>query len=135
MSSLLIPDKQKRGILVVDDSAATRREVARMLSSVGYLNVREAGDALEAFSQLHELREEIYIIIIDIRIPDEGGIAFFKHLTNSHNYPVGALVLTAYPEQQYRQAFFRSGQARIVSGGLCGDCGYRSGWHPLERLG
>lgn len=115
LMSLLIQEKSKRGVLIVDDAVPIRHQVVQMLNSAGYMNVHEARDALEAFTRLHELREEIYLIIIDIRIPDENGIAFFKHLTNSHNYPVGALVLTAYPEEQYRAAFFRSGTDYVLA--------------------
>ena len=113
--SILERDTKKRGILILDDSKTLQRNLRQFLSEVGYLNVHEAYNAGEAFARLHELREEVYLIVLDLRIPGEGGLAFFRTLANTHSYPVGVLVFTAFPEQEYRTEFFGAGTDDVMA--------------------
>ena len=77
--------------LVVDDSATMRRIVINSLQRVGFTNVVEAADGLDA---LDKLDATIGFVITDWNMPNMGGLDLVKSLrTAGDNTPV--LFLTA----------------------------------------
>jgi two-component system chemotaxis response regulator CheY len=63
--------------LVVDDSATMRRIVINSLQRVGFTNVVEAADGLEA---LDKLDATIGFVITDWNMPNMGGIDFAREV-------------------------------------------------------
>lgn len=78
-------------ILIVDDDVAFRCSLAEMLQDVGH-TVIEAGTTEAG---LHRLRtEEVDAAIVDLRLPDQDGLAFLRHAAQISVVP--CIMLTAY---------------------------------------
>jgi DNA-binding NarL/FixJ family response regulator len=65
-------------ILVVDDDAAVRGLVVRILRSWGHSVVGEAGSVAEALARAEELRPDI--ALVDVGLPDGDGFALTRRL-------------------------------------------------------
>jgi two-component system chemotaxis response regulator CheY len=66
-------------ILVVDDSTTMRRIITKNLASSGYFDVVEAGNGVEALSNL----SEVDLILTDWNMPVMDGMTFVKEVKNS----------------------------------------------------
>lgn len=62
--------------MLVDDSAADRLSVVRMLNASGIAEVLEADSAFEAYSLLKSSRVDL--ILIDVLMPSIGGIKLLR---------------------------------------------------------
>jgi signal transduction histidine kinase/CheY-like chemotaxis protein len=71
---------QGRSILLVDDEEVVRSPIARFLSRRG-ATVYEASDGIEALAQLD--RQEVDVIIADLRMPRMDGAAFCEELARN----------------------------------------------------
>jgi CheY-like chemotaxis protein len=67
-----------RSILVVDDDAAVRGLVVRILRSWGHLVVGEAGSVAEALRCVEALRPDT--VLVDIGLPDGDGFSLTREL-------------------------------------------------------
>ena len=67
-----------RSILVVDDDAAVRGLVVRILRSWGHLVIGEAGSVAEALASAEALRPDT--VLVDIGLPDGDGFALTREL-------------------------------------------------------
>ena len=84
----------KRRVLLVDDNAFFRNMVAPLLSAAGY-DVTAVGSAAEAWT-LNEKGEQFDVIVSDIEMPDETGIAFATKLAKDEHWSsVPRLALSA----------------------------------------
>jgi CheY-like chemotaxis protein len=89
----------KQRLLVVDDDAAVREAMKRVLESVGY-EVEVAKDGEEAVSQF--LPEETDLLLLDLNLPSRSGWDVFERMTT--RYPlVPVIIITGMPNQ-YRTA-------------------------------
>ncbi|MEM8916976.1 MAG: response regulator, partial [Pseudomonadota bacterium] len=77
-------------ILVVDDDARLRKLLHRFLTEQGYM-VTTAADAAKARAHLTSL--EFDLLIIDVMMPGEDGIALTRSLREEGSIPI--LLLTA----------------------------------------
>lgn len=91
-------------ILVVDDDTKLRNLLRRYLSDQKY-RVTVAPDAAEARAQLQAL--EFDLIVLDIMMPGESGLALTKSLRETRDIPI--LLLTAMTEVESRIKGFESG--------------------------
>jgi len=64
-------------ILVVDDSSTMRRIIKNTLHRLGFSDILEAADGLEACEQYAE-NEDIDLIITDWNMPNMNGLEFVK---------------------------------------------------------
>ena len=80
-------------LLVVDDEASLREPLAEYLSRQGF-RVVEAGSAAQARSRLRD--EAPDLVLLDIMMPGEDGLALCRHLVESRAIPV--IFLTARGE-------------------------------------
>lgn len=86
-----------RAVLVVDDDAAVRRMIAKLLSDAGYIT-SEASDGEEAFEAI--LREQHSLIVSDWAMPRMDGIELIRNLRSASLswYPY-VLLLTAIDDR------------------------------------
>ena len=67
-------------ILLVDDSTTMRRIEKNVLVSIGYDDIEEAGDGVEAVKKLKELEFKCDLILLDWNMPNMDGITLLKKL-------------------------------------------------------
>jgi len=93
-----------RHILVVDDDTRIRTLLQRFLTTNGY-RVTMAGDAAEA--RLHLKNFTFDLIVLDVMMPGEDGMALTASLRKTNDVPI--LLLTARGEAADRIAGLESG--------------------------
>ena len=101
-------------ILIVDDSAAIRKILKRMLEQAGISlgQVVEAGDGVEALEKLKQ--QPIHLILSDINMPNMDGIqllAELKSKAESKHIPV--IMITT-----------EGGEAKVMEAVQLGASGY-----------
>jgi two-component system, cell cycle sensor histidine kinase and response regulator CckA len=104
MSSIVIVDSTSdlplagaRTILVVDDVGVVRKAAFRLLSEAGY-RVFEAGSATEALEVLATSRQPIDLVLVDVVMPDVGGVALARRICEE--WPaVRMIFMSAYPAE------------------------------------
>ncbi len=81
-------------ILIVEDDAIQRRQMARVLTADGYA-VKEAATGKEAISRLAQ--DKISIVLTDRKMPGMDGVSLLQYVRA--NFPaVPVAVVTAYME-------------------------------------
>jgi two-component system, OmpR family, phosphate regulon response regulator OmpR len=93
-------------LLVVDDDARLRRLLVRYLSDHGF-RVTAAADAAEARDHLRSLRPDL--MILDVTMPGESGLALVDDLRRRGDADLPVLLLTARGAPEDRIAGFESG--------------------------
>ena len=101
-------------VMIVDDSAAIRKILKRMLDQAGLTlgNVVEAGDGVEALEKLKQ--QPINLILSDINMPNMDGIQFLTELksrADSKHIPV--IMITT-----------EGGEAKVMEAVQLGASGY-----------
>ena len=101
-------------VLIVDDSAAIRKILQRMLGQAG-LNlgkILEAGDGLEALEKLKSQR--VNLILSDINMPNMDGIQLLSTLKSNPDYKhVPVIMITT-----------EGGEAKVMEAVQLGASGY-----------
>ena len=83
----MVPSQRKIRVLVVDDSATSRRMLSGSLRGEPDIEVvAEASDAFTANKLIAEHRPDV--ITLDIEMPQMDGLAFLRHLMKRHPIPV-----------------------------------------------
>jgi CheY-like chemotaxis protein len=85
-------------ILVVDDEAAVRRYVRRVLDAEGYA-VGEAVDGLEALELVRAAPEEWKLVVSDIVMPRCNGVELHQALCN-FNSALPVILMSGYATAQ-----------------------------------
>lgn len=91
----IIEKKQERGILIIEDDEDINDMVCEQLKEEGYRNIIQAYDGLDGLNILNSDNKSIYLIILDLGLPNVSGIEIMKNLSSSSVYPTGILILTA----------------------------------------
>jgi two-component system chemotaxis response regulator CheY len=76
-------------ILIVDDLPSMRSDLVRILTELGFQNMKQCEDGKQAWDHLRAeaLNDNIYdIIFSDINMPNMDGITLLKHLRNVESY-------------------------------------------------
>jgi two-component system chemotaxis response regulator CheY len=101
-------------VLIVDDSAAIRKILQRMLGQAG-LNlgkILEAGDGLEALEKLKS--QPVNLILSDINMPNMDGIQLLGALKSNPNFKhVPVIMITT-----------EGGEAKVMEAVQLGASGY-----------
>jgi DNA-binding NtrC family response regulator len=85
----------KKHVLVVDDDAAVRHSMRRVLETAGY-EVGLAQNAEEATAEC--LPEQTDLLLLDLNLPSQSGWDVFERLTT--RYPlVPVIIITGMPNQ------------------------------------
>lgn len=82
-----------RTVLVVDDQAAFRAVVRRLLETDGFVVVGEAGDASTALRAARELDPDV--VLLDVRLSDRSGIEVARLIRSGSSPPAVVLTSTA----------------------------------------
>jgi signal transduction histidine kinase/ActR/RegA family two-component response regulator len=93
-------------ILVVDDHPSTREVVAAALEAA-HARVHVAASAAEARERLAE--QTPAVIIADLSMPVEDGLAFIRHVRQSDARGIPAIALSAYADAASRNAALAAG--------------------------
>lgn len=84
---LIVPTVRKTRVLVVDDSATSRRMLSGFLRAEPDIEVvAEASDAFTANALIAQHRPDV--ITLDIEMPQMDGLAFLRHLMKRQPIPV-----------------------------------------------
>jgi response regulator NasT len=85
----------RRRVLIAEDEALIRLDLAEMLVEEGYEVVGEAGDGETAVRLAEELRPDL--VILDIKMPIMDGLAAAERIAEAHIAPV--VILTAFSQR------------------------------------
>jgi len=77
-------------VLIVDDHQACRSSARALLEADGFDVVGEATDGVEAVESVAALRPEV--VLLDIQLPGEGGLAIAERLAAVSNPPAVVLI-------------------------------------------
>jgi len=101
-------------ILVVDDSAAIRKILQRVLRQTGMAigEIHEAGDGQEALTLLKAT--PVQLILSDVNMPNMDGLRLLEALKNSPDWaPIPVLMITT-----------EGGEAKVAEAVKLGAAGY-----------
>jgi response regulator NasT len=111
------PSSAKR-VLVAEDEAIIRLDLAEMLGEAGYDVVAQVGDGEQAVEQAVALRPDI--VIMDVKMPVMDGITAAEHIGKERICPV--VMLTAFSQTELVERARDAGvMAYIVKPFTAGD--------------
>ncbi len=85
-------------IMIVEDSAAMRKIIAKYLNELGYKNIVEAADGLEA---IEKVDPSFSLLIVDWIMPEMDGLQFIKLLKRKpHLQQIPILMVTSQGERE-----------------------------------
>ncbi len=88
-------DAPRRRVLIAEDEALIRLDLAEMLGEEGYEVVGEAADGETAVRLAEELRPDL--VILDIKMPIMDGLAAAERIAGARIAPV--IILTAFSQR------------------------------------
>ncbi len=89
-------EKQPRRVLVAEDEALIRLDLAEMLKEEGYEVVGQAGDGQEAVELADSLKPDL--VIMDVKMPRRDGIDAAREIAEKRIAPI--VVLTAFSQRE-----------------------------------
>jgi response regulator NasT len=90
------PPVSTRRVLIAEDEALIRMDLAEMLTEEGYDVVGQAGDGAKAIELAEELRPDL--VILDVKMPVLDGIAAAEAIAGKRIAPV--VILTAFSQRE-----------------------------------
>ena len=99
-------DKQQPVIIFADDDAICSEIGVKFLETLGY-KVLEARDGREAIEVFLNNQSEVNLVILDMRMPFNGGTAFFQLKKISANVKV--LIASGYAKDQQIREMMEQG--------------------------
>lgn len=85
-----------RTVVIAEDEALIRMDLAEMLTEEGYDVVGQAGDGAKAIELSEELRPDL--VILDVKMPVLDGIAAAERIASQRIAPV--VILTAFSQRE-----------------------------------
>ncbi|WP_392541958.1 ANTAR domain-containing response regulator [Oryzobacter telluris] len=112
------PPRTARRVLVAEDEAIIRLDLAEMLGEAGYDVVGQAGDGEQAVAMATELKPDI--VIMDVKMPVMDGITAAEQIGKERICPV--VMLTAFSQTELVERARDAGvMAYIVKPFTAGD--------------
>lgn len=101
-------------VLIVDDSAAIRKILQRVLAQaeINLTNVYEAGDGLEALDVLRANRVDL--VLADINMPKMDGIQLLREIKTDEKWTKIPVVMVTT----------EGGQSKVITAAELGAAGY-----------
>jgi response regulator NasT len=85
-----------RRVLIAEDEALIRMDLAEMLAEEGYDVVGQAADGEQAIALAEELRPDL--VVLDVKMPKLDGIAAAQRIAGERIAPV--VILTAFAQRE-----------------------------------
>jgi two-component system chemotaxis response regulator CheY len=79
-------------ILVVDDSSTMRRIIVNTLARLGYKDVVQTADGVEAWDAL-QANEDIGVVITDWNMPNMNGLELVKKIRAQDKYKLMPIIM------------------------------------------
>jgi two-component system sensor histidine kinase/response regulator len=98
-------------VLVVDDDVAMCRHMAHGLAHTGY-QALTANNAQSAFTSAEAQPPDVSIV--DLEMPDVGGLTVIRHLKELYGSAVHVMVLTGHDDEERRTRAFEAGADDFV---------------------
>lgn len=99
-------------VLLVDDEPVVRAVGTRILERLGF-EVVTAVDGLEALDVFERVRDRVVLVILDMTMPNLGGVATFREL-RARDPGVRVVLTSGYNEQEATSHFNGKGLAAFV---------------------
>ncbi len=97
----------RRRVLIVDESATIRKNLARIIAESGEIEVvGEAADARQGLELARTLHPDL--VTLDLRMPGGSGLNVIQQMKQLEPSPI-VIVLTNYPHAAYRQRATEAG--------------------------
>ena len=90
------PSPAPRRVVIAEDEALIRLDLAEMLAEEGYDVVGQAGDGERAVELAEELRPDL--VVLDVKMPKLDGIAAAERIASKRIAPV--VILTAFSQRE-----------------------------------
>ena len=90
------PAERPIRVLIAEDEALIRLDLAEMLAEEGYDVVGQAGDGERAVELAEELRPDL--VVLDVKMPKLDGIAAAERIASKRIAPV--VILTAFSQRE-----------------------------------
>jgi response regulator NasT len=90
------PTPRPRSVVIAEDEALIRMDLAEMLTEEGYDVVGQAGDGARAVGLAEQLRPDL--VIVDVKMPVLDGIAAAERIAGQRIAPV--VILTAFSQRE-----------------------------------
>ncbi len=90
------PPAGMRRVVIAEDEALIRMDLAEMLGEEGYDVIGQAGDGARAIELAEELRPDL--VILDVKMPVLDGIAAAERIAEQRIAPV--VILTAFSQRE-----------------------------------
>ena len=90
------PGSPARRVVIAEDEALIRLDLAEMLAEEGYDVVGQAGDGERAVQLAEELRPDL--VVLDVKMPKLDGIAAAQRIAEQRIAPV--VILTAFSQRE-----------------------------------
>lgn len=100
-------------ILVVDDFTTMRKIAKRLLQSLGFTNIAEAGDGLEALDALHN--DRVDLVLSDCNMPNMNGIELLTRLRNDPELnSIPFIVMTSTDQKESLLEMVKAGASDYI---------------------
>ena len=93
VTNLAVPSRRR--VVIAEDEALIRMDLAEMLREEGYEVVGEAGDGQEAVDLVESLRPDL--VIMDVKMPRRDGIDAAAEIATKRIAPI--VILTAFSQR------------------------------------
>ena len=105
----------KTKVLVVDDMLTMRKIVSKVLRELGFTDITEASDGLDAWQKVNSAPEPFGLIISDWNMPNMTGLEFLKQIRASEKFQkTPFLLLTAEADKDQVAEAIKSGVDQYV---------------------
>jgi response regulator NasT len=91
-----VSTSERRRVVIAEDEALIRMDLAEMLAEEGYDVVGQAGDGATAVDLAEQLRPDL--VILDVKMPVLDGIAAAERIAQARIAPV--VILTAFSQRE-----------------------------------
>lgn len=98
-------------VLIVDDEPGLRNGLAKLLGLQGY-HTQEAASAAEARKIL--ARAEIHLLLLDLRLGQEDGVAFLREL-KSEEPSIPVIIITGHGDVASAVECMKAGASNYIS--------------------
>lgn len=103
----------KKQILIVDDSATMRRIAKFILKSIGFKNIVEAEDGVEALDTLR--KDQIDLVLSDCNMPNMNGVELLTHVRNDPELnAIPFIVMTSAEQKESLLAMVKAGVSDYI---------------------